>query len=430
MSLELAGEIAENFEWRVLADGIEVTGSGRLRGLTVRFPGWLTPHAVEDAVGIDVEHEAGVVGRVRLRSGQRVRLEVSLEGEAQETVTVPGPVLTVEGAHSPVCWFAGASAEVVLPSEEGPGLLTQRRGIAVPTGEPASCHLLDTVVTLRPRQLATVAWTYEAFGGDLLDVPPEPSWLPLVRYTQEEPIEISAPDGLVTVGDGVDLEEEDGDFYLEPPLGLSTIGVWGAGGQSLVEVGWFVPLRDQLTVAVSDQPRDDVWCYLALAEMFEDTRIDEQRLDSIDALLGPYEDDPTAWSVCASHLATGLGLPLKEQTRRGAATVLARGQIDDVLLLGMSGLVSLPTVLGSWPVGDFNRVGMEAIAALHYGRVTSDERPERGRDVAVARLFAAGLGESERGLRANACIMSAEVRLLSRLSARPNAVDLAWLTLP
>ena len=79
--------------------------------------------------------------------------------------------------------------------------------------------------------------------------------------------------------------------------------------------------------------------------------------------------------------------------------------------------------------GDFDRVGVEAIAALSYGRINTDDVLERGRDVAVAKLYAAGLGESERGLHAAACAQVAEGRLLSSLSVRPNPTDVAWLSI-
>ncbi|NHB85764.1 hypothetical protein G7085_17480 [Tessaracoccus sp. HDW20] len=35
-----------------------------------------------------------------------------------------------------VAWFAGASGEIVLPGPDGPGMLTQRRGLSQPYGEP------------------------------------------------------------------------------------------------------------------------------------------------------------------------------------------------------------------------------------------------------------------------------------------------------
>lgn len=39
MSLELAGPVVEHFESRLLPEGIELTGTGRLRRLSIEFPG-------------------------------------------------------------------------------------------------------------------------------------------------------------------------------------------------------------------------------------------------------------------------------------------------------------------------------------------------------------------------------------------------------
>ena len=429
MSLELAGPVVEHFESRLLPEGIELTGTGRLRRLSIEFPGWLTPRQVEDAVGMDIEHELGVTARVRLRSGQRIRIEIALESDSSDLVTVPGPVLRVEGPHRPVSWLAGASAEIVLPSDEGPGLLTQRRGLSTPGGEPGVCHPLEAEVTLRARHLTSSAWTYEAQEGDLLDVPSEPTWLPWVRYVERgRAVEIIVPDGVVTVDERTSVDEVDDEFEVYPPEGLSTVGIWGAGGQTLVEVGAHRGLPGLRSLVAHEQPHDDAWCYVALRHLLE-SQADDELLDRIDWVLGDLEDSPTAWSACASKLATQLGLPLAEQADRAATTVLARGRADDVLLLAMHQLVPVDVASGGWPVGDFDRVGVEAIAALSYGRINTDDVPERGRDVAVAKLYAAGLGESERGLHAAACAQVAEGRLLSSLSVRPNPTDLAWLSI-
>lgn len=429
MSLELAGRIVERFESRMLPDGLEVTGTGRLRRLSVGFPGWLTPRQVDEVVGFDVEHELGVTARVRLRSGQRLRLEISLESDSAEVVSVPGPVLRAEGAHEAVSWFAGASAEIALPSEEGPGLLTQRRGLAVPFGEPGLCHPLEAEVMLRARQVVSAAWTYEGYPGGLLDVPGEPSWLPWVRYVERgNAIEISAPDGVVTVDERTRLEEVGDEFEVYPGEGLATIGVWGAGGRTLVELGAYRDLRELREMVTRERPHDDAWCYVALRHLLESSS-DDALLDRIDWVLGDLEESPTAWSACAASLAVQMGLPLEEQAARAATTVLSRARTDDVLLLAMHRLIPVDVALGGWPVGDFDRVGVEAIAALGYGRITTDDRPMRGRDVAVARLYAAGLGESERGLQAASCAHAAEGRLLSLLSLTPNSTDVAWLSI-
>ena len=98
MTAEVTGAVREAFESRTTARGFELLGEGRLTRLAVEFhDGWGHPRPAADAVGVDVEHEAGVAATVRVRSGQRMRLEVSLESQSQDVVTVPGPLLRVEG---------------------------------------------------------------------------------------------------------------------------------------------------------------------------------------------------------------------------------------------------------------------------------------------------------------------------------------------
>lgn len=430
MSIELVGSVSEHFESRLLPDGIEITGSGRLHKLAITFPGWLTPRVAGESVGVDIEHEEGVTARVRFRSGQRLRVEISVESDSDDLVVVPGPVMAVSGPRPAVSWFAGASGEIVLPSEEGPGLLTQRRGLSTPGEGSGVGYPLEAELTLRARHTLSAAWTYEAYQGDLLDVPSEPSWLPWVRYVERGyAVEVVAPDGVVTVEDRTRVEEVDDEFEVYPPEGLTTVGLWGPGGQTLFEVGSYRPLSGLRAMLVREQSNDDAWCYVALRHLLE-TSVDDRILDRVDFLLGGMEESPTAWSAVACHLATRLGLPLAEQARESATTVLSRGLVDDVLLLAVHQLAPVDLAAGAWPVGDFDRLGVEAVAALGYGRISTDERVERGRDVAVAKLFAAGLGESERGLHAAACAQVAEARKLSALSVRPNSNDVAWLSVP
>lgn len=431
MSVELYGVVPERFEFATLGTAFELIGDGRLARLALEFgAGWLTPRSIPDAVGIDIEHEAGPLARVRVRPGQRVRVEVSIESATHDVVTVPGPVMWVSGQREPVSWHAEASAEIVLPSPLGPGILTQRRGLSSPGEEPGMSFPLGEEVALRPRQVLSSAWTYEAFEGTLLDVPTEPSWLPWVRYVPlGESVAISAPDGLVTVEAPARVEESEGDFEVYPPEGLCTASVWGAGGRSLVELGAYRELSELRHRVASVPGSDDVWCYLAVRQLLED----EHRydlVDRVDWVLGTLEEHPSAWSACACLLAVNLGLPLEEQAHRAAAAVLALGRRDDALLLALHGLAPAEVIAGGWPVGDFDALGVEAVAALSYGRVHTDGRRERGRDVAVAKLFAAGLGESERGLHAASCAQAAEARLLCLLTVRPSPVDLAWLSVP
>lgn len=429
MSVEITSAQSETFEFAVTSDGCVLTGTGRLRALAVAFgEGWLTPHALADGVGITVENVAGVVGTVRVTSGVRMRLDVALENEVGDVIEVDGPVLSAAGERPVIGWIAGASGELVLPGPDGPGLLAQRRGLCVPGSAPGEVYPLGEVVTVAPRQLVTAAWTYETFAGDLLDVPAEHTDLPLARYVPVgETVEFSAPDGMVTFPDATRLAESDGEFVLDPEPGLTQLQLWGIGGATLVEVGAYEDLSTLRGRATALRGSSDTWCYVAVRHLLEG-EIRDDIVDRIDWLLAEAEESPSAWTACAAALAVNLDLPLWDVAMTMATRVLERPTADDVLLLALHGLISAEEAMGRWPVGDFDRVGLDAVAALRYGRIHTDSPRETGRDVAVARLWAAGLGESERGLRAAAYAQAAEARLLCHLSVRPDLTDLAWLS--
>lgn len=430
MVTELTGAVQETFESRPTARGFELWGEGRLRRLTVEFgEGWGHPRPAEDVAGVDVDHEAGVVARVRVRSGQRVRLEVSLESVTEDIVAVPAPVLRVEGPREPVSWLAGASGEIVLPAPDGPGMLTQRRGLCAPGEGLGEAVLFEDPALLRPRQLVSAAWTYEAMTGEELEVPVEQTWLPWVRHVPVgDVVEFSVPDGTVTVEEGADLAEAEGEFMVTPRPGLERVGVWGPGGRTEVEVGAFrdvAVLRGEL---MAGGPRTDVWAYVAVRHML-DSWTSEDLLDAVDRVIGDYQDRPTAWAACTAILAHRLGLPVEREASAAAAAVLARPTRLDGILLALHGLTPVDVAGGGWPIGDFDEVGRSAFTAIGFGRISTDDRPLRGSDVALAKLYAAGLGESERGIRLAAYAQAAENRLLCLLSAAPNPVDVAWLSI-
>lgn len=430
MSVELTGQVAEEFETRTTPLGFELMGTGALRSLHLEFgDGWGQPVPLPDGVGAQLEHEIGILGRIVVRSGQRVRVEVTMESLLDEMVSVPGPVMRFEGAHRPIPWLAGASGEVVFPSETGPGLLTQRRGLATPGPEDGTAYIFEFQPWLRPRQLLSSAWTYETYPGDLLDLPVEASWLPWARYVPlGEEVLIHAPDGMVSAGPKVEVAEEEGEFTLVPHGGPSQAEVWSAAGSTTIEIGAFgtvVELRDGVRASAEGS---GAACYLA-ARHLSDTWLDEAALDELDRVLGRAVERPTAWTACAAAVATQLGLPLESDAREAATRVLANPTADDVILLAMHGLAPVSLASGEWPVGDFGRLGMEAVQAIGYGRITSDAKPPRGRDVAVAKLFAAALGESERGLRVASYAQASENRLLTHLTGQVSVEDLAWLSI-
>ncbi len=427
MSVEVAGLVSEAFESGFDGGAFALVGDGRLRRLAVRLgDGWLTLRPLEEAVGAVAEHEAGALAHIRVSGGRRLRLEVTLESASDDVLVVPGPVMSVEGDREPISWHVGASAEIVVPSEEGPGVLTQRRGLSSPGEAPGFSYPLGEDVTLAPRQVVSAAWTYEAYPGGALDVPGEQTWLPLVRYVPfGESIEVSAPDGTVTADGQGSLADVDGEFEVAPPEGLSHLVVWSAAGPSRVEVGAYrdlETLRDQIAWTAGSS---DVWAYVTTRRLL-DGPLEDELLDRVDWALGSFAENQTAWSVCAAQLAVMLGLPAP-RLEEAAADVLAGGRPDEAILVALPGLA--PEVLvGGWPVGDLAAAGIDAVARLSYGRPHTDGRPERGRDVAVAKLFAAALGEREEGLHVAAYARSAEARLLCQLTTRPDPLDIAWLS--
>ncbi|MBK7820873.1 MAG: hypothetical protein IPJ61_07280 [Tessaracoccus sp.] len=428
MSVEVVGLVSEAFESGFDDGAFALRGEGRLRLLSVGFGDeWLTQRPLEESVGSVVEHEAGVLAHVRVSGGRRLRLDIVLESVVDDVLTVPGPVLHVEGEREPISWHAGASAEILLPSADGPGVLTQRRGLSAPGEGPVLSHPLGEEVTLAPRQVVSAAWTYEAYPGGLLDAPGEQSWLPLVRYVPiGDYIQVVAPDGTVTVeGEERNLLDDDGEFEVPPPEGLGHVVVWNASGATRVEIGGYRRIEELREALAATSGSSDVWAYVATRHLL-DGPLREELLDRVDWVLGTHAESPTAWSVSAAQLAVMLGLPAP-RLDEAAAEVLAGGRPDDAILLALHGLA--PEVLaGGWPVGDLITAGVDAVARLSYGRPHTDGRPERGRDVAVAKLLAAVLGEREEGLHVAAYARSAEARLLCQLTTRPDPVDIAWLS--
>lgn len=429
MSLELTGVAPEFFETRPRPDGFEAVGDGRLRRLSVEFgEGWRLLHDTVDAGGAEFQHASGVTAVVHLSSGPRMRLQVTLTSELDDVITVPGPLLRVESEQAPICWLAEASGEIVLPSERGPGLLTQRRGLCTDGPEPGTAYLLEAEPMLRPKATLAAAWTYEALEGDILDVPGEPSWFPIDRYPPlGQSIELSMPDGLVVARDDVRVTETDGEFELFPGPGLTTVAVWGPAGRTLLEIGSHRGIEELREQVARERFVDDCWAYVAVRHMMESWAPDEL-LDRVDFVLGQVLETPTAWSAAAAHLASQLGLPLDQEAQDAATQVLSGGRAEDVIVLATHGLIPIDLLGGGWPVGNFTALGVEAMASIGYGRVRSAGAPLRGRDVAIAKLFAAGLGETEQGLRASACAMVAERRLLCTLSEQPDTRELAWLS--
>lgn len=321
MSVEVVGLVSEAFESGFDGGAFALRGEGRLRLLAVRLgDGWLTQRPLEESVGAVAEHEAGVLAHIQVSGGRRLRLEITLESVTDDVLTVPGPVLLVEGAREPISWHAGASAEIVLPSTEGPGLLTQRRGLSSPGDEPGASYPLGEEVTLAPRQLVSAAWTYEAYPGGLLDVPVEQTWLPLVRYVPSGFfVELSVPDGTVTAEGHGTLIDTDGEFEVPPPEGLGHIVVWSAAGSTRVEIGGYHELDRLWDDIAWTAGSSDVWAYVTTRRLLD----------------GPVEDQPRPRRLGARHLrgdpdgvvrlhgaagrAAGPARPASRRNRRGGA---------------------------------------------------------------------------------------------------------------
>ena len=103
MSVELTGGVRQEFETRPTSTGFELTGHSALRLLSVDFAeGWSHPSPLVDAAGVRLEHDTGITASVVIRSGQRLRLEVTLESALDEVVSVLGPTLRFEGERPAV----------------------------------------------------------------------------------------------------------------------------------------------------------------------------------------------------------------------------------------------------------------------------------------------------------------------------------------
>lgn len=424
MSVELAGWQDERFETRPTPSGFELLGAGRLARWTVDWPEpWRTLGRADDAVGADFEHPVGAWGRVRVRSGRRVRVEVTVESRGE--VSVPGPTMGVEAASTPIAWLGGASGEVVLTSETGPGLLTQLRGDSVPAS-PNHWHLLQEEIRLWPGRVASASWAYETMRGDEWTVPPEPSWLPLERYVPVgHPVTIVAPDGRVE--SECRVREHDGGFDVFPNAGVHRAEVWSAAGPSRIDIGGHLSLEELRERALRDLGTSPESVYVAVRHMMS-SWVDDDLLDWVEHRIGSWPDDPSPWFAGAAQLGVSLGLPTAHVAKEIAAAVLARPAMDGVIILAMHGLATADLGAGAWPVGDLRSIGQEAFSRMGHGRIRNCGRTS-GRDVALGRLFLAGLGENERALALSARVQAAANELMCRLSVNPNHVDLAWLSL-
>ncbi len=271
----------------------------------------------------------------------------------------------------------------------------------------------------------------EAYPGGLLDVPVEQTWLPLVRYVPSGFFvgPSSVPDGTVTAEGRWTLIDTDGEFVVplrrrraRPHRRLERGGLH-AGGDRRVPTNWTGCGTTSRWTAGSS----DVWAYVTTRRLLDGGPVEDERLDRVDWVLGTYAETPDGVVRLPAQLAVLLGLPALHLDET-AAGVLAGGRLDDAILLALRGLA--PEVLaGGWPVGDLAvQAGVDAVARLSYGRLHTDGRPERGRDVAVAKLFAAALGERDGGLQVAAYARSAEARLLCQLTTRPDPLEIAWLS--
>ncbi len=425
MSVELTGGQNEEFETRPTPNGFELIGEGRLARWTVNWPEpWRTLGRADDAVGADFEHPVGAWGRVRVRSGRRLRMEVTVESRGE--VVVPGPTMGVGTASTPIAWLGGASGEVVLTSETGPGLLTQRRGDSVPTS-PCRWHLLQEEIRLWPGRVVSASWTYESMEGDAWTIPPEPPWLPVERYVPAgHPVTITAPDGRVE--SECQVREGDGGFDVFPNVGVHRAEVWSAAGPSRIDIGGYLSLEELRERALRDRVASPESVYVAVRHMMA-SWIDDDLLDWVERHIASLAEEPSPWLAGAAQLGVSLGLPTARMAKEIATAVLERPTKDGVIILAMHGLATADLGAGAWPVGNLRSIGQEAFSRMGHGRIRNCGPATTGRDIALGRLFLAGLGENERALRLSACAQAATNELMCRLSANPNHVDLAWLSL-
>lgn len=381
-------------------------------GLTLEVvvgDGW-SPVADED--GLRWAHPSGLELSVRERDGARGKLEVTVH-PADVVATADAPRLSIDGTHPLVPWLGGASAEVVMPTPDGPVLATQQRGYCV--GESASASLFPEPLVVAPGHALTSVWTVERLGHDLLDLPGEPAWLPPRRHLPAgDEIQLAIPDGVVI---GVEHTELDDGFVLLDDPGLHTAEVGGPRGVSRVEVGWHADWEDLLAAACEAAP-DDLWCFLTQQRR-------EPDLEGLERRLPAAMETPTLWSALAASHAVVHGLATDDDARELAARVVDGADVPTRVALLTRGLVDVGCLVGV----QLGRVAYDGLLRFGLGRIMTPYPDGAERELVPAWFWVAGMGESPLGARIGGIAGLAQARALCRASETHDPEAVAWLSL-
>lgn len=369
---------------------------------------------VTDEDALRWRHPSGLELVARWRDGERCRLEVDVL-PADDMVMAPAPRLRVDSDRPLVPWLAGASAEIAVPTPEGPILARQRRGFA--TGSPEAMGLFPEPLVVAPGHPASSVWTFERSDGDLLDLPAESSWLPPRRHVpQGDEIELKVPDGVVT---GVPVHEDDDGFtLLGDEAGIRVAQVGGPSGITHLEVGWIMDWAELVDAARTSAP-DDLWCYLTTVLP------DAGDVDELDVRLAAASETPTLWSALAAARAVDLGLVTHDDALAAAEEVVQGADVPTRIALLSRGLVE-PECLVGVPLG---RVAVEGLHRFGLGRVMSAYPDGAERDLVAAWFWIAGMGESPTAARVGGIVALAQARALARAADTLDPEAVAWLSL-
>ncbi len=362
-------------------------------------------------VGREWQHPSGLGLRWRVHEGPRTRVELTVL-PADDVAQASAPRLRVHTEHPLVPWLAGAGAHLVAMTPDGPVHAVLRRGTAL--GEPSSMSVAPEPLVVAPGHALGSVWVVEQLAGDLLDLPPEPDWLPpRVHVPMGEEIRLALPDQVVT---GVECTEDDEEVVLADGPGLHVAEIAGPAGVNRLEVGWHLD-RDELLAAAMEGAPDDLWCALA-------ARRDDVDPDEYDARLTRALAHPTTWALLAAAARPGGGCS-PERLREAAEALATHADVPTRVALFSRGLVGTEHLVGV-------QLGKEAYAALArfgFGRPMTGYPEGAERELASVWLWLAGLGESPLAARVGAMAGRIQARALCRVSGDVDREAVAWLTL-
>ncbi|MDO5092147.1 MAG: hypothetical protein Q4D79_01810 [Propionibacteriaceae bacterium] len=399
-----------------------------------------------------------VLAEVRLSCGGRPALEFVLHNLGDGDVTVPGFHL---GVPAPArAWLAGAEGRLFSAG----GVWVQVSGWCADGGGDAVARtalVFGAEVRLAPGQRVWARWRWVP-----ADQTPElPRWVPTERYLPAgEKLLIPDLDVALT-GQGLGFETVEEGTLVRGSVGQHQLQVYGPTGRSVLEIGWYYPLPWLVPTAlarVGDRADLEAWF---LTRLFAQPGLGslepgevptaggnagppaaqvEQLLDRLDVALGRCFEHPTLWGVLAGlYAARSTELPVRDDAVAAAARLIeADPDSDHVAFLAAeamlagelelaSGLLSPPRQARgeAWDLLtiDDETAAQSIRARLEGGEPTSGPISYTAKDVALAQLWLATRPDSVTHLSLTPVVQAAQRRLLSGLSAEPQAVPLAWL---